>query len=212
MCPHAWQASRSRSSPGMAPKTSGDPQREQKLSESAIHDGTPRPEGGRSSGRRGRARSRRRSREALTRPASRSPRRPRARRAPIEADGHPGEPEQALGRGRRHPRPGRAPDPQDRVGGRDDEERRGDQDAQLDQRAAGEVPSSSAVIAIVPADEHGDAEQDVVLLERGRGDLRDRPWRQALEARRERRGVRTACRSRTGMPGSQRSSSIAPRV
>ena len=50
------------------------------------------------------------------------------------------------------------------------------------------VPSSSAVIAIAPADEHDDAQVDVVLLERGRGDLRNRSWRQALEARRERGG------------------------
>ena len=57
-------------------------------------------------------------------------------REPDQADGHPGEAEQALDAVDRHPRPGRAPDAQDRVGGRDDEERRGDDDAQLDQRAA----------------------------------------------------------------------------
>ena len=42
------------------------------------------------------------------------------------------------------------------------------------------------MIAIVPQMSTIDAQDDVVLLERGRGDLGDRARRQALEARRER--------------------------
>ena len=52
-----------------------------------------------------------------------------------------------------------------------------------------------------------------MLLERRRSRLGDAPRRQALQARRQRcwsRRPRTGCRSRTGIPGSQRSSSIGP--
>ena len=177
MWPQVSQASRSRSSPGIAPKTSADPQREQNLSESAIHDGTPRPDG-RSVERPSRPRSERHARrttiEAATSAASpiRLTTTQARRKSPFDAVD-------------RHPGPGRAPDPQDRVGGRDDEQRRGDEDAQLDEQAARGGAEFERRDRDRARDEHRDTQENVVVLERRRGDLGDRARRQALEARRE---------------------------
>ena len=110
---------------------------------------------------------------------------------------------QALAAIDRHPRPGRAPDAEDRVGRRDDEQRRGDQDAQLDERVAERRAEVERGDRDRAADEHDDRQVDVVPLERRRGDLGHGARRQALEARRQgRRRARTAAwRSSTGMPG-----------
>ena len=101
-----------------------------------------------------------------------------------------------------------------------------DEHAQLDQRAAERRPSSSAVIAIAPQIEHDHGEVDVVPLERRRARPPGRiaaagPGRlggsvEAIAAavgsrqrgRRRFGAERGAWRSSTGMPGSQRSSSI----
>ena len=66
-----------------------------------------------------------------------------------------------------------------------EQDRRADEDAGLDQRAAEGAPSSSAVIATAPATSASDREVDVVALEGRRRGLRHGPWREAREARRK---------------------------
>ena len=88
-------------------------------------------------------------------------------------------------------------------------------DAQLDQRVAEPRAELERRDGDRAADEDHDRQVDVVLLQRRRGDLRDRSRRQALEARRQASsaGRGPAARAPPGdparaCPGSQRSSSM----
>ena len=191
MCPHDGHDSRWRSSPATAPNSSDVPQFEQKLRCWAIQRGTPPPESrsvDRPSGPR--------SKSSLPSPCGRAQARSTAidaaTKAPQadQADRHPGEPEPALAGIDRHPRPGRAPDAQDGVRRRDDEERGRDQDAQLDERVTQLRAELQRRDGDRAADEHDHREVDVVLLERRRGDLGDGSRWQALQAGRQVRARR----------------------
>ena len=78
----------------------------------------------------------------------------------------------------------------------------GDEDAQLDQRAAERDAELERGDRDGPADQHDDAQHDVVPLERRRGDLRHGPRRQALQAGRQGR--------RWGPPGDRAPACPAP--
>jgi hypothetical protein len=99
-----------------------------------------------------------------------------------EVDHDPGDAEQAATPVDWHPRPRRAPDAQRRVRGRDEQERRCDQHAQLDQPAAEARAHLEGCDPDGAGDEGRGGQQDVVLLERCRGGLGDAARRQAAEA------------------------------
>ena len=98
----------------------------------------------------------------------------------------PREAEQPAPAVDRHPRPRRAPDPERRVGGRDEQQRGGDEHAHLDEQAVEARAELERGDRDRPEHERGRREQDVVLLERGRGGLGDAARREAAEARGQR--------------------------
>ncbi len=94
--------------------------------------------------------------------------------------------------------------------GGQEQQRRPDEHAQLDQRAPERHAELERRDRDRAADEGDDRQRDVVALERRRPELRHRPRREALEARRKARLADRLAVERRACPGSYLGSSIVP--